>query len=330
MTGRDNRIDSIKGLLILLVVLGHIIGSCGSGEVCWDVWKIIYVFHMPLFILISGYFTSIRKDISSLWKGLLQIVIPLLIFHVLYVAISIFVFGNSFSLTYLFTPYWILWYLLSLVFWRVFIQFTPNKILVSPYLYILIASVVALFCGLMPHGRILSIQRTLNFYPFFLYGFYLKHGVFKMKLWPKYTSYGFVLLTIVLIVYKMPPPIDYNYASLLLRGADHYSLSTIPLKVYFYMLSFVVTISLFNLLPSIKILSALGRETMFYYLYHGLIIRFLLQPVVTFFFFFQNFLFMLIYLIGTVGLIYILRQIKLFRWLLHPSFSKHNIENDKK
>lgn len=206
MAGRDNRIDSIKGLLIILVILGHIIGSCGSGEVCWDVWKIIYVFHMPLFIMISGYFTSIKKDINSFWKGLLQIVIPLLAFHVLYVVFSVVVFGNSFSLAYLCTPYWILWYLLSLIFWKVFIQFTPDWLLTKPYLYLIIATVVALLCGLMHYGRILSIQRTLNFYPFFLFGFYMKRGVFKMKLWSKYTSYGFILLTIILVVNKLPPP----------------------------------------------------------------------------------------------------------------------------
>lgn len=207
MTGRDNRIDSIKGLLILLVIMGHIIGSCGYGEVCWDVWEIIYVFHMPLFILISGYFTSIKTDVYLFRRGLFQIIAPLLIFHVLYVFISVVVFGKTFSFLYLCTPYWILWYLLSLVFWKVFIQFTPERLLTKPYLYLLVTTVAAMLCGLMHHGRILSIQRTLTFYPFFLFGFYLKRGVFKMKLWPKYASYGFILLAIILIINKLPPPL---------------------------------------------------------------------------------------------------------------------------
>ena len=206
MAERNNRIDSIKGSLILLVILGHIVGSIGFGEVCRDVWKIIYVFHMPLFILISGYFTSKKTDINCFWKGLFQIIFPLLVFHVLYVFISVVVFRNSFTLLYLCTPYWILWYLLSLVFWKIFIQFTPDWLLTKPYLYILIATLAALLCGLMHHGRILSIQRTINFYPFFLFGFYLKRGVFKIKLWPKYVSYGFILVAIILVVNKLPPP----------------------------------------------------------------------------------------------------------------------------
>lgn len=76
MTERDNRLDSIKGLLIILVILGHVIGTCGAGELCEDVWQIIYLFHMPLFIIISGLLTSLKKDNNSFWQSLSHIAIP--------------------------------------------------------------------------------------------------------------------------------------------------------------------------------------------------------------------------------------------------------------
>jgi fucose 4-O-acetylase-like acetyltransferase len=169
---KDHRIDTIKGLLIILVVLGHIIGICGYGVICENIWQIIYVFHMPLFILISGYLTTI-KPISVFWKSLNRIVVPLLIFQLLFVFIAVVIFRNAFSISYLITPFWILWYLLSLAFWRIMIQFTPKILLSLPLLYLIIATVIAIFGGLMPYGRILSIQRTFSFYPFFLFGFYL-------------------------------------------------------------------------------------------------------------------------------------------------------------
>ena len=325
MTERDDRIDSIKGFLIILVILGHIIGSCGEGETCENVWQIIYVFHMPLFILISGYLSSIKNDNKSFWKSLTRIVVPLLIFQFLFVVIAVFVsesaISPSFLVTNLITPYWTLWYLLSLVFWRIMIQYTPKKLLEKPFLFLAIATIAAVFCGLMPYGRIMSIQRTFSFFPFFLFGYYIKQGVFKARLWSNYLSFGIVIAVIVLIVTKLQSTIGYDSSRLMLRGADHYTISDVPLKAFYLLLSFVVTFSVFNLIPENRLLSALGKETMFYYLYHGLIIKFLLQPLVSYFKLPHSFLFMLIYLIGIFGFVFIMRRIKPFRWLISPSFS---------
>lgn len=319
---RDLRLDSIKGFLIILVILGHIIGACGKGVVCEGVWQIIYLFHMPLFIIVSGYLTRIKKDNRSFWKSISHIAIPLLIFQILFVGIAVIVFRNAFSKSYLYTPYWTLWYLLSLLFWRIMIQYTPKRLLEKSYLLLTIATIVAVFCGLMPNGRIMSIQRTFNFYPFFLFGYYIKQGVFKTNLWPKYVSCGIILVAIVLIINNFPPHVGYDSSRLMLRGADHYTIYDIPLKMYYLLLSFIVSVSVFSLMPEINLLSILGKESMFYYLYHGLIINFFLQPVVSNFQLPNSFLFMLVYLVGVICLIFIMRRIKPFRWLVSPAFSK--------
>ena len=50
---RISYIDQLKGIAILLVVLGHVIGynNCEDSFL----WRFIYSFHMPLFMFISGY-----------------------------------------------------------------------------------------------------------------------------------------------------------------------------------------------------------------------------------------------------------------------------------
>lgn len=49
--------DSLKGILILLVVLGHAIQGVYTDNVETDrLWNVIYSFHMPAFFAISGYF----------------------------------------------------------------------------------------------------------------------------------------------------------------------------------------------------------------------------------------------------------------------------------
>ena len=73
---RDERIDSLKGFLILLVVLGHLIGESDiiSKESIWGwvrVW--IYLFHMPLFALLSGYFSKRKNNNRELFNSLKSI-----------------------------------------------------------------------------------------------------------------------------------------------------------------------------------------------------------------------------------------------------------------
>ena len=49
--------DSLKGILILLVVLGHSIqGVYGENVDSCLLWNVIYSFHMPAFFAISGFF----------------------------------------------------------------------------------------------------------------------------------------------------------------------------------------------------------------------------------------------------------------------------------
>lgn len=49
--------DSLKGLLIILVILGHAIQSTLGNE-CFNnhLWNLIYSFHMPAFMAVSGWF----------------------------------------------------------------------------------------------------------------------------------------------------------------------------------------------------------------------------------------------------------------------------------
>ena len=62
---RDNRIDTLKGVLVTLVVFGHcfIYGSPMDGmKTNLSNW--IYLFHMPFFVFLSGYFTHPRTLVS--------------------------------------------------------------------------------------------------------------------------------------------------------------------------------------------------------------------------------------------------------------------------
>lgn len=97
---RNNYLDFLRGIAILLVVVGHCI-QFGSGSAYLKsglyfanpLFKFIYSFHMPLFMLISGYlgWFSISKKthkdfVIDKCKGIL---IPLIAWHTLFQSLQI-------------------------------------------------------------------------------------------------------------------------------------------------------------------------------------------------------------------------------------------------
>lgn len=69
--------DSLKGWLILLVILGHAIQST-LGANCDNshLWNLIYSFHMPAFMAVSGWLAFRGATASKLlnynWGGVFR------------------------------------------------------------------------------------------------------------------------------------------------------------------------------------------------------------------------------------------------------------------
>jgi len=73
-------LDTMKGILIILVVLGHAIQSTIPDYQHNFLFRLIYSFHMPLFFLISGYLTLKEKhDENIIYKRGVQCIIPFII-----------------------------------------------------------------------------------------------------------------------------------------------------------------------------------------------------------------------------------------------------------
>lgn len=70
---REKWVDNVKGFAIYLVVLGHCIQYAShDGYAFRDniVFEVIYSFHMPLFMLISGYLFWYTLNKYPLWNGI--------------------------------------------------------------------------------------------------------------------------------------------------------------------------------------------------------------------------------------------------------------------
>ena len=72
VTGKDRNlcVDIMRGIAILLVVLGHTMTGCTTNSQDSFLFNVVWSLQMPLFILISGYVTRYSKKIlneSMLW-----------------------------------------------------------------------------------------------------------------------------------------------------------------------------------------------------------------------------------------------------------------------
>lgn len=85
MEHRIKELDYLKSILILLMVAFHLVYI---GDKYPYIKQIVYTFHMPAFLIISGYLTNVQKDIRSFMKKLLWIFIPYLCLETGYVLMS--------------------------------------------------------------------------------------------------------------------------------------------------------------------------------------------------------------------------------------------------
>lgn len=262
---RNSKIDSIKFYLIVLVIIGHVCSQSifVDSTYCRVVWQWIYIFHMPLFIFISGYFTR-KKDSKSFAKSSLSILETLIIFQILTLGVE-FV-HSTISIRRILTPWWVLWYLLSLLYWRTIIQVLPNRILERKRLLVITGFAIGIIVGFLPFTRFLSLQRTFSFLPFFLMGYCWQGKQMNIPKSFRFISILFLLGTL-LIPYYIPAILGD------LNQADPFgSVRSMCSRILIYCLSIPMSIAFINVCPSNKYTAEQGRKTMQYYIYHALMI----------------------------------------------------------
>jgi fucose 4-O-acetylase-like acetyltransferase len=162
--------DNARLLLIVLVVFGHSIESIRGPQAIDTVYDVIFAFHMPAFLLVSGYFARSERPTAKTFMGTAQLVVTWLIVEFGWAAARAIEGHNPFPSTFLVVPGWSLWFLVSLFCMRVLLPY------VATLPFPLIASiVVALGAGLISSiGTEFSASRTLALLPFFVLGWTLR------------------------------------------------------------------------------------------------------------------------------------------------------------
>lgn len=200
---RSNRMDNIRCLLIFLVVFGHFLALI-PGAGADTLYRIIYLFHMPAFLFLTGYFSRFHFS-----KILTDLVYPYILFQILYLLFDALVLqGGPMEKMHLqfAIPYWLLWYLLDITFYRLLLPLFDKVPPRLRPLAVLAAVALALVCGYVPEfGYYLTTGRFFSFLPFFLAGYYLsRSGWFPHCLnWPWKKKWPFTLAGVLIALWSM-------------------------------------------------------------------------------------------------------------------------------
>jgi fucose 4-O-acetylase-like acetyltransferase len=276
MKKRDSYFDNAKFFLIILVVFGHIMRSfIDDSQVLMNVYKFVYTFHMPAFILISGYFAKGFRKKGYVMKIAKKLILPYLIFQGIYSVYYYFIENKSSLVLDPLDPHWSLWFLVSLFFWNVLL-FAVTKL--EARWALLLTFSIGLAVGYIEFiSNYLSLSRTFVFFPLFLVGFYLKrkHFDFITKTNVKVISISLLCLTFISYFF-----IEFDYEWLFgSKSYSHFgepSVLSAVIRLGFYSLTLITSVSFLSLIPkNYSFYSEWGTRTFYVYLLHGFLVQYM-------------------------------------------------------
>ena len=270
---RDQRLDQQKGLLISLVVLGHVIETLRFPASTLALYLAIYVVHMPAFLLIAGALTKPRRFLDELVQASRRLAPPYL-FGVIGAALVALLVGGSLSLSLL-PPPWTLWFLLTLATLRLLTALigVSNRALVVVVILAAAASLITLPAEL-------SLGRSGALAIFFLIGARLgrerllslseRIGVWRGAL---LASTGLALAGATLLLADLPRSTLF-WREAIERASNH-PIDALVISLLLHLAALAVSLGLFALtirLPYSRLLSYCGRESLTIYLGHALLL----------------------------------------------------------
>ena len=278
---RDYRMDNIKAMLIILVVTGHLLELFLKSGNVKTVYKIIYSFHMPLFIFISGYFA--RFNLKKIISG---IVIPYLVFQTIYIVYVNYVLNVTKSVKFTYVqPYWLMWYMMAMIVWSLslpIISLGGRKIHIAILLLSQLAAVAVGYVGEI--GMKYTLSRVIVYFPFFIMGHYfsgfMKNEEKKSELKEFYHKYKTPITMLTAVAFGLAVGMICAYTKKVsyvwLYECAPYTVSHEPplVRIAHSIVALICIIYFYLLIPNIKFnfLSGLGAKTRGVYLFHGFII----------------------------------------------------------
>ncbi len=271
---RNVTVDVLRGELALLVLLGHAVQrSFPYTYESMYLFKIIYTFHMPFFILLSGY-TSIYSDRFNLKNKILRLIYPTYLWTLMIYWLKDLKFtGLLPSVTFpetfkeyfkmiLLRPDYVIWFL-YVVFISALLVWIGKKI-AGKYKLLFLAMVAVILVFFGGGVRTFGIYRIRCYFPFYILGYCMAEykdqitSIFKKE----YIKYLLVLVPAWLYLGNM-------------WSFDTNVIIASVLAVLGMLCVYAVTeIGILKIKPAVTILKWIGRYSLEFYLLQILFLGF--------------------------------------------------------
>ncbi|MBF2685556.1 acyltransferase family protein [Listeria welshimeri] len=273
---RESYFDNAKFILIFLVVFGHFLQTFIAEYASVRILYIyIYTFHMPAFILISGFFAKSFGKPGYLKKMMKKLILPYVFFQLIYSIFYYFLLNKDNLSLKILDPEWSLWFLLSLFFWNLMLLvFSKMK----PWKSVIVAVFIGLVAGYFDViGGYLSLSRTLVFFPFFLVGYFLTKEHFYLLKMHFATIIGSIFIVLLLIFIAINPSLNDKWFLGSKPYANFVEVKSLGLfiRALVYFISFCSIAAFFSFVPRKRLFfTKWGKNTLYVYLLHGFFIKF--------------------------------------------------------
>src|SRR5690625_1915743 len=275
---RNAYFDNGKLLLIFLVVFGHLIQPFTKDSASiGTLYTWIYTFHMPAFIFLAGFFAKGSGNIQYIIKLAKRLIIPYLIFQVMYTGYYFYIGKSNWLTDHIFYPHWSLWFLFSLFCWHLLlILFKKVPAITGVALAVCVGIIIGYFDQL---GHTFSLSRTFVFFPYFLLGYWVSIDHIRIL---KRTGFRIASVVIMagfaVLIYYLP---DFNSGWLLAsKSYSRLGLETLgsAARLSVYLTSILMAASILSWIPDRRFsFTSLGERTLYVYLLHGFIIQYFRQ-----------------------------------------------------
>jgi fucose 4-O-acetylase-like acetyltransferase len=191
---RDPFFDNAKFMAIVLVVAGHSIVGLRDVRLAHAAYLFVYTFHMPVFIVITGYFSrNFTFSGGKARKLITNLGVPYIVFETAYSTYHWAVGHSKFEISLL-DPYYLTWFLMALFLWRL-----STPVWQQIRWPVAAAVVISLVAGMTKLPTELEMNRTFGLVPFYVLGLMLKPEHFEMLKRPIARVFGAITLFLAFV-----------------------------------------------------------------------------------------------------------------------------------
>lgn len=271
---RDAYFDNAKLLAIVLVFLGHAWEPLTAGSrTAQALYMLVYAFHMPAFIVVSGYFSrSFDHRPDRLKRLVTGVAVPYVVFETAYSVFKRYADDDPGHAVSLLDPWYLTWFLVALLLWR--LTAPVWRLVRYP---VAVALAIAVLAVTSQIGDDLDLQRVLQFLPFFVVGLCMRPEHFRRLRDPRLRPAAVAVFAVALaFAYWAAPRMTsawlYHRDSAVDLGAS--PLAGAAMTVALFGCSMVLTLAFLALVPDRRLpVTSLGTGTLCAYLLHGFVVQ---------------------------------------------------------